>query len=188
MKAFQAKLGRGGGSDVLLTEENAEKILDVCLKLFTDMLTFWIIATDDIRFTCRGLLKKIATIFDPLVFAAPLTIKAKLKLKLLDTRGIDWEEKILSMEEDWWKKWFENVPRLRHPRNTPLPVEYPAEDNIKEIELHTFYDTSEGEPTRALLSLQSWPAEALNAEKKLYLPDTCTDTCPWKFYGLCSPK
>ena len=91
MRAFQAKPGED--QEVLLTEEDTEKILGVCWKPFTDTLAFRTITTDDTIYTRRGLLKKIATIFDPLGFAAPLTIRAKIKLKLLNTRGIGWDKK-----------------------------------------------------------------------------------------------
>ena len=118
-----------------------EKILGVCWKPFTDTLTFRTITTEDTIYTRRGLLKKIATIFEPLGFAAPLTIRAKIKLKLLNTRGTGWDEKIPSAEEEWWKKWFERVPflsRLRIPRCL-----FKNEDDILDIELHTFGDASE---------------------------------------------
>ena len=86
MKAFQAKPGED--RQVLLTEEDAEKILEVCWKPFTDTMTLKTINVNDVKYTRRGLLKKISTIFDPLGFTAPLTIKAKLKLKLLSTREL----------------------------------------------------------------------------------------------------
>ena len=139
MKAFQAKPGED--KEVLLTEEDTEKILGVCWKPFTDMLTFKTITISDITYTRRGLLKKIATIFDPLGFAAPLTIKAKLRLKLLNIRGLSWDEKIPSSEEKWWKNWFEEIPGLS---NLKIPrCLFREEDDLLMSELHTFCDASE---------------------------------------------
>jgi len=60
----------------------------------------------------RALLKKIATIFDSLRFAATLTVNAKLKMKLLNTRGIDWDERIQTTKEECRKKWVRRVPSL----------------------------------------------------------------------------
>ena len=85
LRVFQANLGEG--QEVHLTEDKTEKIMGVCWKHFTDTLTFRTITTEDTIYTQRGLLKKIATIFDPLGFVAPLTIRAKIKLKLLNTRS-----------------------------------------------------------------------------------------------------
>ena len=139
LRVFQANLGEG--QEVHLTEDKTEKIMGVCWKHFTDTLTFRTITTKDTIYTRRGLLKKIATIFDPLGFAAPLTMRAKIKLKLLNTRGTGWDEKIPSAEEEWWKKWFERVPslsRLRIPRCL-----FENENDILDIELYTFGDASE---------------------------------------------
>ena len=105
------------------------------------MLTFKTITISDITYTRRGLLKKIATIFDPLGFAAPLTIKAKLRLKLLNIRGLSWDEKIPSSEEKWWKNWFEEIPGLS---NLKIPrCLFQEEDDLQRSELHTFCDASE---------------------------------------------
>lgn len=45
---------------------------------------------DEVAYTRIGLTSKTVTVFDPLGFAAPLTVKAKIRLRELCMRGIGW--------------------------------------------------------------------------------------------------
>jgi len=42
--------------------------------------------------TKRGLLRRIATLFDPLQFLAPYVIRAKMALQEAWLRGLEWDE------------------------------------------------------------------------------------------------
>ena len=44
------------------------------------------------QFTMRNFLKKIATLFDPVGFLAPFTIRAKIMMQEMWTAGLEWDE------------------------------------------------------------------------------------------------
>ena len=57
--------------------------------------TFTFLSTsvrDDFNYTKRNFLKKISTLFDPLGFLTPLTIRSKLLIQKICCAGIDWYE------------------------------------------------------------------------------------------------
>ena len=56
-------------------------------------------------FTPRGLLSKIAGMFDPLGLASPATIKGKIGLQKLTIAHADWDETIEEQEQRWWIRW-----------------------------------------------------------------------------------
>ena len=93
--------------EIPLAEDDTEKILGVSWKPTLDVLTFRINDTTNTIFSRRTLLIKIAGIFDPLELAAPLTVKAKIKLKTLYLKGLGWNEEILDVNKKWWRKWYE---------------------------------------------------------------------------------
>ncbi|XP_028413247.1 uncharacterized protein LOC114536094 [Dendronephthya gigantea] len=66
----------------------------------------------DISLTKRNVLKKIATVFDPLGFASPYVVVAKILLQELWTRGYDWDEVILDEIGDKIMQWFQQLESL----------------------------------------------------------------------------
>ena len=48
---------------------------------------------DDFNYTKRNFLKKISTLFSPLEFLAPFTIRWKLLMQETSSAGIDWDQK-----------------------------------------------------------------------------------------------
>ena len=68
------------------------KALGVQWKAETDMFTFKINPLQDVVYTRRGFLKKLAMLFDPMQMLAPFTIKARIALQeiwLLDLGWVD---------------------------------------------------------------------------------------------------
>ena len=83
----------------------------------------------------------MAGVYDPLGFAAPLVVKAKIKLRELDTRGLSCHVLIDPEEKDWWKSWFQAIKVLNE---IALPrCLFPKTDGIIRSELHSFTDASE---------------------------------------------
>ena len=89
--------------------------------------------------TRRQLLSKVASLFDPLGFVAPITLFAKCLLQRLCNLNLGWDAEIPEEEATNWKTWTEdltNLETLRVPRCISPPC--PA----TRIELHAFSDAS----------------------------------------------
>ncbi len=84
---------------------------------------------------------KVAGVFDPLGTASPLIVKAKIRLRALYLKGLEWSDLITGDDEIWWRSWFlalEQLNTLKMPRCL-----FPEEAQIVDAELHTFCDASE---------------------------------------------
>ncbi len=95
----------------------------------------------DVTFTHAGILSKVASMFDPQGSAAPLTVKAKIKLWLLSIKGLGWGDDVVGEDRCWWECWFQSFAQLNNVR-FPRCI-FKSEDDIVRIELHTFGDASE---------------------------------------------
>ena len=60
----------------------------------------------------RGILSTVYSLFDPLGFIAPYTIKKKLLLQMLSRKKIGWDETLAENKRDQWRKWLEDVEKL----------------------------------------------------------------------------
>ena len=124
-----------------LDGDGLEKVLGIIWKPSTDTIGFRVTNVEDVQFTHAGLLSKVASIFDPQGSAAPLTVKAKIKLRLLSIRGLGWSENVVGEDRVWWERWFRSLTELND-------VQFPrclfkGETDIVRTELHTFGDASE---------------------------------------------
>ena len=69
------------------------KMLGVLWSATNDMFEFQFVPpTDDIPQTKRSVLRKVASIFDPLGFISPYTVQAKIILQDILADGLDWDE------------------------------------------------------------------------------------------------
>ena len=84
--------------------------------------------------TKRGILSKVAKIYDPLGFASPVTLHEK---QSRDAQCA-WDEKLPEELEIRYQKWEENRPRLL---DVPRAL-VTAGEQIEEISLHAFGETS----------------------------------------------
>ena len=124
-----------------LADDAEAKILGVCWKPTSDILTFRIATDDQLKFTRRGLLSLVAGIFDPLGLASPLVVKAKVSLKAVVIKGLGWDTEVTPEEKNWWSTWkklIEQLNSVRFPRCL-----FPNEETITRTEMHTFSDASE---------------------------------------------
>jgi hypothetical protein len=97
-------------------------------------------------------LAAIASLYDPLGFATPITLVVKALLQRLWQAKLDWDEQLPLNELRKWKEWKEGLPALAQvtiPRCYTLvtgriqSVMLPADRRfVEEMQLHCFADAS----------------------------------------------
>ena len=115
-------------------------ILGIVWNPSTDKLGFRVKPTT-VNYTRVGLLAQVAGLFDPLGTAAPMTIKAKINLRELGVKGLQWDDPVVGEEKAWWELYFQKIERLKE-----VEVDrclFPKAEEIVLTELHTFADASE---------------------------------------------
>ena len=98
-----------------------------------------VIPEEETQPTKRGILGKMAKIYDPLGLIAPLTLTAKQIYRELCETKAPWDAKINGALLQRWKKWEEQLPREQQ---VPRPIASYQEE-IQTVELHSFGDASE---------------------------------------------
>ena len=68
--------------------------------------------TTEAQLTKRDVLRKGATIFDPLGFVSPFVVKAKILLQELWSRGYDWDDVIHDEIASRIGSWYEQLKGL----------------------------------------------------------------------------
>ena len=118
------------------------KTLGVWWLADPDVFTFKETAPDDsMVYTKRNFLKKIATLFDPIGFLAPFTIRAKMLLQDMWTKGLDWDDELTEPLTNSARAWFGELGELKHIR---IPRCLWKNGMIADtMSLHTFVDASE---------------------------------------------
>ncbi|XP_030584685.1 uncharacterized protein LOC115779925 [Archocentrus centrarchus] len=115
----------------------------------------WRTQTDDFVFDLRPLLEKLtisgtkrnvlqhaASIFDPLGFLTPFTIRVKCLLQEMWERGLSWDEKLPPDLNGQWRNWRSELP-LIHQIAIPRWYGERNEQSDKTLTLHVFCDASE---------------------------------------------
>ena len=88
--------------------------------------------------TKRGILGKVAKVYDPLGLAAPLTLEGKLLYRDACQQKKAWDAELPQDLVKRWKKWEMNLPeKVEVPRSL-----VPAREPIQAIALHAFRDAS----------------------------------------------
>ena len=114
------------------------KLLGLNWNKGTDRVAVNVQATDDVPPTKRGILHKIATIYDPLGFVAPLTLEGKVLYRDACDAHIAWDAELPNDLRQKWLKWEAGLPdTVTAPRSL---VNY--QEKIHSIDLHTFGDAS----------------------------------------------
>eukprot|EP00794_Sanderia_malayensis_P016265 gene16265-biopygen13818 len=88
--------------------------------------------------TKRGILRFLATIFDPLGIASPITLSGKEVYRTTCDENVPWDKNLPEIIQKQWEK-FEN--------KLPVEIEVPRslvahQEQIEKIDLHVFGDTS----------------------------------------------
>ena len=118
------------------------KTLGVWWLADQDVFTFKETAPDDsMVYTKRNFLKKIATLFDPIGFLAPFTIRAKMLLQDMWTKGLDWDDELTELLTTSARAWFGELGELKHIWITRCLWKNGMVAYI--MSLHTFVDASE---------------------------------------------
>lgn len=76
-----------------LTKDERARVLGLTWTPNGDYLSFTI-EPAEIIFTRRGLLSRLAGIYDPLGLCAPVTTPGKIRMKELVIRGMNWDEPV----------------------------------------------------------------------------------------------
>ena len=91
--------------------------------------------------TTKGnVLRKVATIFDPLEFVCPYVIVAKILLQELWMRGYDWDDEIQDEIANKIGNWFEQLKSLR---DVKIPRCLRSPEPVKSKRIVTFVDASQ---------------------------------------------
>ena len=116
------------------------KTLGVMWEAERDVFTFQVQQppVDNKASTKRNVLSAIASLFDPLQFLAPFTVRAKVLMQEIWMAGVDWDDKLPENLKVKWEKWVSELPQLS---NVAVPRcvrrAYP-----ESIDLHLFSDAS----------------------------------------------
>ena len=90
--------------------------------------------------TKRNVLRKVATIFDPLGFVCPYVIVAKILLQELWMRGYDWDDEVQDKIANKIGAWFEQLKSLREVK---IPRCLRSPEPVKSKRIVTFVDASQ---------------------------------------------
>ena len=66
----------------------------------------------DLEYTKRNVLKKTATLFDPLGFLSPFVVKAKLLMQQTWLQALEWDEVLPPNQKEQWESWLSELPLL----------------------------------------------------------------------------
>ena len=90
----------------------------------------------------RGILSIVSSVYDPLGFAAPFVLNAKLILQDLCRRKLDWDDAIPDEFLNRWKTWLLELPKLEQLKidRCYKPVNF---GELVSSELHHFSDASQ---------------------------------------------
>ncbi|XP_023814298.1 uncharacterized protein LOC111947899 [Oryzias latipes] len=92
--------------------------------------------------TKRGLLSATSSVYDPLGFASPFVLKAKLLFQELCRQKLDWDAQLPEAIADQWRRWLTDLPLLSA-LTIPRCLRITTPGNSSEVQLHHFSDASE---------------------------------------------
>ena len=117
------------------------KTLGVWWQASEDAFTFKENAPEDtMLYTKRNFLKKMATLFDPIGFLAPFTIRAKILLQDMWSLGLEWDDELNETLATSARAWFKELSDLQQ-----LHIPRCLQDKSKmlvRMSLQTFVDAS----------------------------------------------
>ena len=90
--------------------------------------------------TKREVLQQSCKTFDPIGFATPVTIRAKILIQTLWRKGVDWDEPLDNALRQEWFSIFKDIISLS---NLMIPRQYfHCDSKMRNAELHLFCDAS----------------------------------------------
>ncbi|XP_029179167.1 uncharacterized protein LOC114946687 [Nylanderia fulva] len=122
-------------------EENTSlKVLGVAWRPTDDVFFFRTTEFTESRTTKRTVLSFIARLFDPLGWASPVVIVAKILMQDLWLQKIDWDEIIPASLLQRWQDYVSSLPKLS---NCRMPRWLNTYDPDHAVEIHGFADASQ---------------------------------------------
>lgn len=98
--------------DLSVDELPVQRSLGVRWNIMSDTFTFHVPESQR-PFTHRGVLSIVNSLFDPLVFLAPVTIEGRLLLRELSTQGTEWDTCLPEAKSEDWRRWHESLSALQ---------------------------------------------------------------------------
>lgn len=116
-------------------------VLGIQWSIKNDTFSFKI-NTKDQPPTRRSILSVISSLYDPLGFIAPFTLRGKGILQELCRRGTEWDDSLPDNLRSRWEDWKDGLERLK---SVAVPRCYhpPELTDIVKVELHHFCDASD---------------------------------------------
>ena len=134
---------RASEIDLEKRELPTAKTLGVLWSATDDKFFFWYsLQLDGFEFTKRNLLKKTATVYDPLGFLSPYIVRSKFFFmhKAWLEAGT-WDDLLPEHHQQEWIKWFQELNDLE--LVTPPRCLKDCVAKVVELSIHTFTDASE---------------------------------------------
>ena len=103
---------------------------------------------DGFEFTKRNVLRRTASVYDPLGFLSPYVIRSKLLIQKAWLEARDWDELLPTHHQREWTKWFRELKDLELVK-IPRCLKDPS-PKVEELSIHTFSDASENAYTAAI--------------------------------------
>ncbi|XP_071842043.1 uncharacterized protein [Apostichopus japonicus] len=94
----------------------------------------------DYKLTKRSILRKLATIFDPLGFISPFIVRGKIIIQELWAAGLEWDEPVVGDLAGKVDRWFKEISILI---NVQLPRCLRLDEAMEFMSLHCFVDASQ---------------------------------------------
>lgn len=126
--------------DHALDDTDVLRVLRLIWLPAEDAFRFQVSELKQTTYTKRSILSIIARLFDPLGWAAPVIISAKLLMQDLWLQKIDWDDPIPNSLLSKWENYYRDLPKLATAR---IPRWTGVLRNRSAIELHGFLDASQ---------------------------------------------
>lgn len=142
LKAFPKEDHAENIKDLDLEEDtpHIQRSLGLTWEITSDTFSFQV-ADDDKPFTRRGVLSTVNSLYDPLGFAAPVTIQGKLLLRELSVNSIEWDSPLPENKRMEWESWRDSLKALEQ---LQIPRTYATQSlsKAKRKEICIFSDAS----------------------------------------------
>ncbi|XP_072321671.1 uncharacterized protein [Eucyclogobius newberryi] len=111
-----------------------QRSLGLSWNLESDCFTFRV-SQEEKPITKRGILSTVNSLFDPLGFAAPVTLGGKHMMRELTTEQYEWDAELPAEKQEQWKMWRDSIKdleQLQIPRPY-VPVSLSTQTQYREL-------------------------------------------------------